>query len=84
MKLLTLPAFLYCVLFRDPHAGGGGGGGPEAVAPDQVQRGPRDPQTPQEQHEGAGASQGHPRDLPHQAAVHEGKETHTITLFLFI
>lgn len=45
------------------------------MASGESQRGARDAQTQERQHEGArrGEGQGHPRDLPDPPALHEGK-----------
>uniref|UniRef100_A0A3Q2D9K7 Plexin b1b n=1 Tax=Cyprinodon variegatus TaxID=28743 RepID=A0A3Q2D9K7_CYPVA len=58
---------------RDSHAGGRRRRRREALASGEGQRGAGASQTPQRQPEGEGASQGHPRDLPHPPALYEGR-----------
>lgn len=60
------------VSHRVSHPGGGGGGA--SLAPGEEQRGAGRPE--KEQHEGEGASQGNPWDIPYETAVYEGTHTH--------
>lgn len=57
---------------RNSHAGGRGGGRSSSVASGEAERGPRDPQTQEEQHEREGAGKSHSWDLPYTTAFYEG------------
>ncbi len=57
---------------RNSHAGGRGGGRSSSVASGEAERGLRDPQTQEEQHEREGAGKSHSWDLPYTTAFYEG------------